>query len=83
MAPVFTREAWQEFYAYLDPENRSGWGYDYIPLGRKGIVDALPVVHTRPVQSINSTSEKDLGKFLDAQGLFRHQAMDLGWLIGA
>ena len=80
MAPVFTREAWQEFYGYLYAENRSGWGYDYIPLGRKGIVDALPVVHARAVQSINGESQADMHRFLDNQGLFRHQPMDHGLL---
>jgi hypothetical protein len=35
MAPVFSRQAWREFYSYLDPANQSGWGYDYIPLGRE------------------------------------------------
>jgi hypothetical protein len=81
MAPVFTRDAWCEFYGYLDPSNRSGWGYDYIPLGRKGIVDALPVMHTRPVQSINGESERELRRFLDDQGLFRHAPVEHGWLF--
>lgn len=81
MAPVYTRESWREFYGYLDPDNRSGWGYDYIPLGRKGIVDALPVVHTRAVQSINHESEMDIKRFMDDQGIFRHQPVDHGWLF--
>jgi hypothetical protein len=81
MAPVFTRDAWSEFYGYLDPSNRSGWGYDYIPLGRKGIVDIMPVRHTRPVQSINDDSERDLRRFLDDQGLFRHAPVEHGWLF--
>ncbi len=81
MAPVFAREAWTEFHSYLDEENGSGWGYDYVPLGRKGIVDALPVVHTRPVQSINSASEAELRRFLDTQGLFRYQPVEEGWLF--
>ncbi|MBB5353726.1 hypothetical protein HNR46_003987 [Haloferula luteola] len=81
MAPVFTRDAWTEFHSYLDEENGSGWGYDYVPLGRKGIVDALPVVHTRPVQSINSASEAELRRFLDTQGLFRYQPVEEGWLF--
>jgi hypothetical protein len=82
MVPVFTREAWREFYGYLEPENRSGWGYDYIPLGRKGIVDALPVVHTRAVQSINGESERELKRFMDSQGIFRHTPVEHGWLFG-
>lgn len=81
MAPVFTRGAWQEFYGYLDPKNRSGWGYDYIPLGRKGIVDAMPVVHTRAVQSIHSASQADIGRFLANQGLFRYAPVEMGWLL--
>jgi hypothetical protein len=81
MAPVFSRQAWREFYSYLDPANQSGWGYDYIPLGRKGIVDAMPVEHTRAVQSINGGSESEIGRFLDNQGLFRHAPVEQGWLF--
>lgn len=81
MAPVFSREGWKEFYGYLDPENRSGWGYDYIPLGRKGVVDVMPVIHTRPVQSMTESSEKEIRRFLDAQGLFRHAPVEQGWLF--
>ncbi len=81
MVPVFTREAWREFYGYLDPDNRSGWGYDYIPVGRKGIVDLLPVIHTRAVQSINGESERDIRMFLDDHGLFRFQPVEEGWLF--
>jgi hypothetical protein len=81
MAPVFTGEAWREFYGYLDPGNTSGWGYDYIPLARKGIVDTHPIVHTRAVQSITPEAEKDIKKFLDHQGLFRFQPVEQGWLF--
>lgn len=81
MAPVFTRDAWREFYSYLDSQNRTGWGYDYIPLGRKGIVDVMPVVHTRAVQSINGESESEIRRFLESQGLFRHAHVDQGWLF--
>lgn len=81
MAPVFTRGAWREMFSYLAPENRSGWGYDYIPLGRKGIVDAMPVVHTRAVQSNNGDSQAEIRRFLDSQGLFRHTHAEHGWLF--
>jgi hypothetical protein len=81
MVPVFTRAAWREFYCYLDPENRSGWGYDYIPVGRKGIVDVLPVIHTRAVQSITGQSESEIRGFLNDQGLFRYQPVEEGWLF--
>jgi hypothetical protein len=81
MVPVFTREAWREFHGYLDAENRSGWGYDYIPLGRKGVIDALPVIHTRAVQSMNDDSERDIHRFLERHGLFRHAVVDQGWLL--
>jgi hypothetical protein len=81
MAPVFTREAWREFYGYLDPENQSGWGYDYIPLARKGIVDALPVIHTRPFQSASAKAESEVTRFLVDQGLFRHKTVNQGHLF--
>ena len=81
MAPVFSRDGWIEFHSYLTEANRSGWGYDYIPMARKGIIDALPVIHTRPVQSINADSEADLRCFLDQHGLFRHDAVAHGWLF--
>jgi hypothetical protein len=76
MAPVFSREAWREFYGFIDPDNRSRWGYDYISLGRKGTVDAPPVVHTRAMQSMNAGSQAELQRFLDNQGLFRHAPVD-------
>lgn len=81
MVPVFTREAWQEIYGYLSEDNQSGWGYDYVPLSRKGIIDALPVRHTRPVSSINRASEVDITRFLDHQGLSRHPHVDQGLLF--
>lgn len=81
MAPVFSRSAWCEFYGYLDPKNESGWGYDYIPLGRKGIVDVMPVVHTRAVQSITAASEAESRSFLGTQGLMRHNSVEMGWLF--
>jgi hypothetical protein len=81
MAPVFSREAWLEFHSYLSEDNRSGWGYDYIPLARKGIIDSLSVIHTRPVQSINAESERELRRFLDQHGLFRHAAIAQGQLF--
>jgi hypothetical protein len=80
MAPVFTREAWKEFYDYLDPENRSGWGYDYIPLGRKGVVDVMPVIHTRAVRSFCRESMQEKNRFLDSQGLLCYKPADYGWL---
>lgn len=47
------------------------------PLGRKGIIDIMPVVHTRPVQSINAASEAEIHRILERQGLFRHPAAEI------
>ena len=80
MAPVFTRDAWRTFYGYLVPENCSGWGYDYVPMGRKGIVDLMTVEHTRPVQSITIQSMGELESFLRSQGLFQHPPVAEGFL---
>lgn len=81
MAPVFSWQSWSNFYRYLDSDNCSGWGYDYINFGRKGIVDVMPVVHTRPVQSNKDQSRVELAKFLDEQGLFHYQHTEIGWLF--
>lgn len=81
MAPVFTRDAWREFHSYIGETNDSGWGYDYIPLGRKGIVDIMPVEHTRAVQSITDAAETDSRRFLVSQGLFHHAHVEMGWLF--
>ena len=81
MVPVFSSRAWRELYHYLDPNNVSGWGYDFVPLGRKGIVDVVPVEHTRPVQSPGSDPDSELDRFLDNQGLRLFERVEEGWLL--
>ena len=71
----------EELYHYLDPNNVSGWGYDFVPLGRKGIVDVVPVEHTRPVQSPGSDPDSELDRFLDNQGLRLFERVEEGWLL--
>lgn len=79
MAPVFTRKAWLRVHADLDPDNFSGWGYDYMPrLGRKGIIDAMPVRHLRPVQSGNSErSHLEMQATMQARGWKMCQPEDI------
>jgi hypothetical protein len=81
MAPVYTRKGWLELYPYIDPASASGWGLDYVSVGRQGIIDALPVVHTRAVQSGNASSMRDLRSFVESQGLMIHPAVEMGWLF--
>ena len=81
MAPVYTRKGWRELHPYIDPASWSGWGLDYVSVGRQGIVDALPVVHTRAVQSGNASSMRDLQSFVESQGLMIHPAVEMGWLF--
>ena len=58
MCPVYAAKTWPAIYSYIDPDiNEFGWGYDLIPIGRKGIVDAMPVRHTRPGQSGRAGAE--------------------------
>jgi hypothetical protein len=83
MVPVFTPDAWREFYSFFDPENMSGWGYDFVPVGRRGIVDEMPVIHTRPVQSGTARADVDLVEFLHAHGLLAYEPVNEGWLFGA
>ncbi|MDB6078123.1 MAG: uncharacterized protein JWO82_1870, partial [Akkermansiaceae bacterium] len=81
MAPAFTRDAWLELYQYMSPLNASGWGYDYVPLGRRGIIDLMPVVHTRRVQSLNDEAMADIQDFLISNGLIAYQPADCGWVL--
>lgn len=70
MAPVFTRRGWAALYPFLDPEIKSGWGYDMVPCGRKGIIDSMPVRHTRPNRSgKNDQANAELEAFLEKHGL--------------
>lgn len=59
MCPAYSSRIWPAIYAYIDPEiNELGWGYDYIPLGRKGVIDCMSVHHTRPGQSKSAGAEE-------------------------
>ena len=52
MCPAYSTRVWPAIYRYIDPDvNEWGWGYDLIPVGRKGIIDCMSVRHTRPGQS--------------------------------
>jgi hypothetical protein len=81
MVPVFTAGAWRELYEYLDPDSKSGWGADFVPLGRRGIVDVLAVEHTRPVGSWSPEAIAELNRFLDDQGLTYYAPVDEGLLF--
>ncbi len=81
MAAVYTREAWRQIHGYVDPLSWSGWGLDFVPLGRKGIVDIMPVIHTRPVQSGNSEAVDEFKTFINNHGLIAHHAVNQGWLF--
>jgi hypothetical protein len=70
MAPVYTRAAWQKWYAMMTPENQWGWGYDLAARSacgyqRMGIVDCLPVSHFQPVND-EPTRPDELTRFFAA-----------------
>jgi len=81
MAPAFSRNGWARFFEYLSEDNHSGWGYDYAPIGAKGIVDTMPVTHTRAVQSMTAHSNAERDSFLKSQGLFNFATANYGWLF--
>jgi hypothetical protein len=80
MVPVFSREGWRRFYPFLTEENTSGWGYDYVPIEPRGIVDSMYVIHTRPVSSCTEQSRSQLHAFHAAHGLTVYPTHDLGEL---
>jgi hypothetical protein len=62
----------------LSEENISGYGYDYIELGRKGIIDLMPVIHTRAVSSIQQNAMKDREAFFEKSGCKEYATEELG-----
>ncbi len=73
MCPVFTQKAWCDFYCYLDKQNNSCWGYDYVfnKLGRCGIVDMQAIIHTRPVSARGPQARRERDLFVSKHGLSR------------
>ena len=63
--------------------NVSGWGYDYLPIAPRGIVDSMHVVHTRPVQSHSDRAEEEKARTLSQYGLFAYPHVEMGWLFHA
>jgi len=80
MAPVFSREGWQEFFSYITAENNSGYGFDYIPLPRKGIIDVMPIIHTRAMQSNSAKSFREMRQFFEQTGLKKYEQIEMGCL---
>ncbi|MCB1129854.1 MAG: DUF707 domain-containing protein [Verrucomicrobiae bacterium] len=83
MAPVFSREAWKTFHPFISEANCTGWGYDYFPFNRRGIIDLMTVEHTRPVSSEGNESRNDLRVYLSQHGLLQYAPSVSGYLFGA
>lgn len=83
MVPVFSREAWKFFHPFISETNRTGWGYDYFPFTRRGIVDTMPIEHTRAVGSMGAESGSELSVFMGQHGLLQYAPAALGYLFGS
>jgi hypothetical protein len=81
MVPCFSRAGWESFSPNLSEENISGYGYDYIDLGRKGIIDLMPVIHTRAVSSIQQNAMKDREAFFEKSGCKEYATEELGEFV--
>lgn len=70
MIPVFTAEAWAEYWKYIDPEiNPWGWGMDDLAhslcgFANQGVIDCEPVTHTRPVSSSRASAIEGGKRFI-------------------
>jgi hypothetical protein len=80
MVPVYSRQAWLDFWPYLTDESASGHGYDYFPFNRRGIVDLMPVHHTRACQS-HAPGPNDLINFTVHNGVYSHEKANMGLLL--
>jgi hypothetical protein len=83
MVPVFTRDSWVEFYSYLSPASRLGWGMDSLQLGNKGIIDCMHVIHTRRCSEYGPAVVQELRDFLNSQGILECRHQELGYLLEA
>jgi len=81
MVPVFTRAAWAEFHSYLSEASSLGWGLDYIPLPRKGIVDVMHVVHTRACKDHGPEAYAEMSSFLEREALLEYRHQNTGYLL--
>jgi len=77
MVPCFSKEGWATFYEYLSEENVSGYGYDYIDCGKRGIIDLMPVIHTRAVSSKRKESLAERDRFFERSGLCEFDVKDI------
>jgi hypothetical protein len=80
MAPVFTGSFWQKVSSYMDDSNPEGLGYDYIPIGTKGIIDCMTIEHTRPVRRKPITLYRNRNQFFEKNGFGIYPQIELGKL---
>lgn len=81
MCPVYSRAGWAQFYPFLDDDNPVGWGYDFVPLPKKGIFDKFVVIHTKPIaSSANPQVYKDAENYMKKYNLQGNKNI-LGQLI--
>lgn len=81
MCPVYSSRRWAEIYPYIDPDlNEWGWGYDFIPVGKKGIVDCMCVRHTRPGRSGNLGAQEQFSAWATRYGVVRPEIKEMAVL---
>lgn len=81
MVPVFTREGWREFYSYMDGLTRLGWGLDYVPMARRGIIDCMHVVHTKPCTNYGRHAHREMERLLNIHALAVVPHQESGFLL--
>lgn len=75
MLPCFSNEALRKVIGTFN-ENKSGWGTEFhwpllIETGGKdmGVIDSVPMIHTKPVQKGRKDNERELHAYLQKYGL--------------
>ena len=81
MCPVFARDAWIKMRSYITEDNPTAWGYDYVPFSRRGVVDCMPVTHTRAVRSGGQETINRQDQFLRKHSLLQYTPENLGTLV--
>lgn len=80
MAPVFSRKGWERVYPHLSDENPEAFGYDFIPMGLRGIVDSMHVIHTRETRAKERSAVAHQDDFFRKTGFQAHPMIEMGAL---
>lgn len=80
MAPVYSRKGWARVYPHISDSNPEAFGYDFIPVGQRGIVDCMQLIHTRESRAKPNEALEEQERFFHKTGFMLHEKINMGHL---